>query len=179
MDSSPTPPDPTLLSRSTRLAHWTAVAATAIGAIVLIGWIAHIPVLKHIVPVFVTMKFNTAFCIALSGSALLIRQRSNGRLGKIAVIMIAFVIVITAGTLAEYQAHRNIGIDELFVRDDPGPGTAPPGRPAPNTAAALLSIGLAIALDHRRTRGLAIALATVTAIIACVGFVGYFYGVRS
>jgi len=169
-----------LISRSTRLAHWTAVAATAIGTIVLIGWIAHIPVLKHVIPTFVTMKFNTAFCIALSGSALLIRRRSNGRFAKAAnIVMTGLVIVITAGTLAEYAAHRNIGIDELFMRDDPGPGTAPPGRPAPNTATGLLTVGLAIALDHRRTRGLAIALATVAAIISGVGFVGYLYAVQS
>jgi hypothetical protein len=64
MNSPPSPPDPILITLSTRLAHWTAVAATGIGAIVLIGWIANIPVLKHIVPIFVTMKFNTALCIA-------------------------------------------------------------------------------------------------------------------
>lgn len=48
----------------------------------------------------------------MSGSALLIRRRSKGRLTKAAnIIIIELVIVIAAGTLAEYAAHRDLGIE--------------------------------------------------------------------
>src|SRR5207248_3259421 len=68
-----------------------------------------------------------------------------------------------------------LGIDRLLFRDSGAIHTSSPGRMSPNTAAAYLVIGAALALLDRRPARLtaARALALVAAGIGLVGIVGY------
>lgn len=48
------------------------LAAVIVGSMVLVGWAFDIVVLKSILPGWVSMKANTAFCFILTGVALLL-----------------------------------------------------------------------------------------------------------
>ena len=49
-----------------------AVIVTLVGIMVMFGWTLDIQSLKSILPIWVTMKFSTALCFALSGVVLFV-----------------------------------------------------------------------------------------------------------
>jgi len=157
------------------------VVSIGLGCIVLYGWAFHVDGLMSILPGLVTMKANTALGIVLSGVSLwlLIPGESRTRRGQVARLLALLVVVIGAVTLAEYAFHLNLGIDELLFADPKGSvGTSSPGRLAPTTATAFITIGLALMLldwKTRRGRRPAQVLSLWAALIAIMAINGYIY----
>jgi PAS domain S-box-containing protein len=172
---------------SPRFASFSArmsVVVFGIGVVVLIGWLLNIPVLKSFHPRLLSMKANTAACMALSGMALWLlqtkraEQRINRRLaqgGALAVMTVGLL------TLLEYVFHANFGIDQLLVRETAGAAiTGYPGRMYPITALIFLLIGPAFPLlDVETRRGIRPAqfLILLGGALALLGFFGCIYEV--
>ena len=170
---------------SARLDLWRrviAVAAMGVGALVLIGgWWLDIALLRSLHHDFANMKANTAVALCAAGLALWLLAEGAAaprrRLGQVAAL---FAGLIGALTLLQYLFGWNLGIDEWLVADSVSHHGAP-GRLAPNTALALVLLGLSLLfLDYPTRRGGRPAewLALGTAIIALLGITGYAYGAQ-
>jgi two-component system, sporulation sensor kinase E len=150
------------------------------GAIVIIGWVFNMHGLQSIYPQYVSMRFNTALCFILLGTALLITQAENK---NNLFFLIISVLITLFGTLSLSQDifHFNAGIDQLFITDklaiaDKYPF---PGRMAANVSACFALFGLAFIGFTTKSRVIHIlsqyALHLVTAISA-VALLGYLFG---
>jgi PAS domain S-box-containing protein len=120
----------------------------------MIGWLTHRNFLRSVVPGTVTMKFNAALAFVISSSALLLRYfpGKNKIRYKLSVLLCALVFLIGLITFAEYFFGFNIGIDELFVKDNlPTINTYYPGRMSPLSAMNFLLIGIGLLLLNRET----------------------------
>lgn len=159
-----------LARRLRDLSQMLSVVVGLIGAVVLVGWAADLPLLKSLSPNWVSMKANTALCFLLLGTGLFARREAwIGRLAarRVAVAAGCVVALIALATLVEYSFSVNLGLDQLLFREPLGTvGTLSPGRMAPTTAFcfAVVSVPLAL-LDQRRPNQNA-ALAQYAAVVA-------------
>jgi signal transduction histidine kinase/CheY-like chemotaxis protein len=155
-----------------------------LGVLVMIGWLFGIEPLKSIVPGLSTMKFNTALCFVLVGSGLARAPQPQRFVRRSAAARGAVLIAIGALTLAEYVSGRNIGIDELVVRDTGTlVGSGYPGRMSPLTATAWVALGIGVMLlALSRRRGSIIAAHLIVSYAAFVAFLaaaGYAFGAEA
>ena len=126
-----------------------ASVAMLIGLAVIIGWLTHNDFLKFIItaPGAVKMKFNVALGFIFS-SFVLLRYHWSGKEKVnhwITIGLCVIIFLIGFLTMVEYTFGVNIGIDELFVRDEmPTTATYYAGRMSPISAInfILISIGL-------------------------------------
>lgn len=163
-----------------------AAFAVLVGGVVVVGgWGLDVAALRSVLPGLATMKVNTAMGLAGAGAALwlLASQSAPGagvRVGRVCALLALGVGLLT---LMEYLFGWNFAIDQLLFSDPESTAAgAPPGRPAPNTALALLLLGIALLLiDHTTSRGRRPAewLALAAGLISYVGLLGYSYGVSS
>jgi two-component system cell cycle sensor histidine kinase/response regulator CckA len=133
----------------------SALAVAGVGCLVLCGWAFHIGFLTSVLPGLVTMKANTALGLMLAAASLwlLLPGQSHARRNHAAHFFALLVVLIGAATLCEYIFVVDLRIDQLLFRDPMGSkGTFGPGRPAPMTATALVTIGLALMLLDWRSR---------------------------
>lgn len=159
------------------------------GALVLVGWIFDIPLLKSVHPSLVAMKVNTAFNFLFIGISLFLLQTNQtlepptGLRCRIAQLCACIIGLIGFFTLIQYVFSVNLGIDQLLFKESVGAvGTSHPGRMAPNTAVNFILIGLSmLLLDVETQRGLRPSqlLILIEGIISLFAFVGYLYGVKS
>ncbi|MBA3672884.1 MAG: hypothetical protein H0W68_12805, partial [Gemmatimonadaceae bacterium] len=188
------PPAPLANARSVehrlqRFAIWVSIAVAALGAIVLVGWYAGIPLFTQIAPSFVAMQFNTAATFVLAAVALSALVTSRMRIALLAGVA---VLLVGGVTIAENLTGWSAGIDELLWRagaDRDAMGElsrarlSAPGRMAPNTALGFVLVGLATLLLVQPGRGRFVQLASsaVVAILAtslgAVALSGYLIGV--
>ncbi len=160
-----------------------ALFAVAIGAAVLAGWLFDVPLLKSLLPGFVTMKANTALAFVLAGGSLLLLSPSTvsparARAGQALALV---VTLIGALTLGEYVFGWQLGIDELLFKEhDTAPvWTSAPGRMAASTAAAFFLLGLALlAIEWEPRRGLRPAelLALLVIALSSIAAIEYAFG---
>ncbi|MEA3208740.1 MAG: two-component system, sensor histidine kinase and response regulator [Chthoniobacter sp.] len=183
------PVDPATIGRCLGIARAASLLVIAVGVLVLIGWWREIPALTNVIPGFVTMKPNTAWCFVLSGLSLFLshpavaQRRINIFKAQTAAQVGGACVAILGGlTLAEYWFGLNLGIDELLFREAlSATQTSHPGRMAPGATAAFFVAGLAlISLDWEwRGRRPAHWLALLTLLIGVAGLLGYLYGANS
>lgn len=126
----------------------------------------------------VSMMPNTAICLALISIALLVLSQSSATLKNRRIVygLVATVLLIAVATLLEYGFGLNLGLDRAIFSDPAGGAT--PGRMGPNSAVALLLLALGVAfVAHGNHRKVSIGhiLATLSAIIALIGILGYIY----
>ncbi|RUR18724.1 EAL domain-containing protein [Legionella sp. km535] len=123
-----------------------SVGVIFLGGIGACGWIFDIEAFKTIFPGMTIMKFNTAICIILMGIALyLVVSRSFGRLNRFITSSITtLVLIISLLTLYEYLFAADLGIDELFYRDNPTNPLYFPGRMAFSTSLNFVFAGIAV-----------------------------------
>ena len=157
------------------LARVGAVTAFAIACTSLAGWLLGVEWLKTLSPGVATMKANTA--IAACALALAVWLVTSGRLPRLAAGLGIAVAALSGATLLQYAVGLDLRIDEALVSDD-GPlvGSVAAGRMASNTAAALLLLGVAIALrttTARRAGQVGDALAVAAGLLSAVALVGY------
>ncbi|MFF8474244.1 SpoIIE family protein phosphatase [Streptomyces sp. NPDC015414] len=128
------------------VAQGLALVAAALGVVGLIGWIVDSDLLRTVLPdAGASMMPNTALALPLLGFALVVAVRGPAaRWPAPAARAAAGLVVLIGGlTLVEYVAGVSLGIDQVLFESTAGGATAAPGRMAPNTAAALLLLGLA------------------------------------
>ena len=122
-----------------------------VGCIVLIGWIFDIPVFKSLSPKWFAMKVNAAIGFLLSGIILL----GFHKWPKTSKALSLLVALIGLCTLLEYIFSIDLGIDQLFFREETNAiGTISPGRMAIIAAVDCFLVGLSffIALSQKETR---------------------------
>jgi PAS domain S-box-containing protein len=160
------------------MAGWVVAFGGALG---LLGWVAGIEALKSLLPGLVTMKFNTALCFVLLGTALGLWSTRDDKSWRQPVALGCAGLAGAIGllSLAEYGFGWNAGIDELLWKDDPSPvATVHPGRMAVNTALCFTLAALGILLRGNMRRGLGRSvivggLGFVVAAFAGSAFLGY------
>ena len=159
---------------TSKFAPLVAALSVLTGSIVLVGWAFDITVLKSLLPIWVSMKPNTAVTFVLIGLALILvslpsatltHQRAN-QLSLLARLCGLLAGLIGLFTLGEYLFSLNFGIDQWLFHEPAGTvGTSNPGRMAPETALCfvLLAVALGINNDFRKTR-----LTVFMSIIICM-----------
>ena len=163
----------------------SAIAVAGISCLVLLGWAFHIPALLSVLPGLVTMKVNTAMGLAFAAISLWLQVPYDSRSHKrdLARLLAGLVVIIGAATLCEYTFGIDLRIDQLLFLDPDGShGTSSPGRLAPTTATAFMTIGLAlILLDLKTKRGQRPAqiLSLWTGLIAVMAISGYFFHAKA
>lgn len=152
-----------------------------IGCIVILGWLFNISILKSILPVWVTMKANTAIGFILSGSALQQLSKSTRRSTCYAQVLAVIVLGIGLLTLMQYGFGTNLGLDQLLFQESAtAVATSAPGRMSVNTALNFLLLGSALLLLSKpRSFQPGIQAFTVVAFfIALLGLLGYIYDIQ-
>jgi signal transduction histidine kinase/ActR/RegA family two-component response regulator len=169
-----------------------AVVVTAMGVLVLTGWIFMIETLKRLNPSFVAMNPTTAIAFVVVGAALLLlrsEQAPDSSRRRIGRFMAAAVVLVGTLKLFALFLGWDIGIDHWFFSNELfSPGTSVPNRMAPNTALNLLLGGAALLSLDVETRGrhrpaeLLSVISGATGLLAVIGYIyqaPMFYGVGS
>lgn len=165
-----------------------SVCSALVGAMVLVGWYARVPILTRVGPSFVAMQYNTAVAFLLAAGALTALRRGHAR---IAVACASGVLVLGGLTLLEHLTGASFGIDQLLWRLGVSRGAmgelanvrqSAPGRMAPNTTLSFTLLGGAmLALASGSTRHwrviVSAALALCASALGIVAFSGYLIGI--
>jgi signal transduction histidine kinase/ActR/RegA family two-component response regulator len=160
-----------------------ALVAMTIGSAALLGWILDVAFLKRIHPSLVNMKANTAVCLILISSALLLLRDRNApvrqrRVGKVFAALVAAIGLLTFG---EHLVGWNLGIDQLLFHESQlEAGLSFPGRMGVAGSLDFFFLGLAMLfLDARSLRWFRLSNVSVLMIVAItvLVFLYYFYGI--
>ncbi len=159
-----------------------AVASIVAGALVLLGWLLDVELLKRGIPGFVAMNPVTAVTFILAGSALW-KCREPDYAAPSHLVKVLAVIVLLVGAIKSVGLisgwHPNV--DELlFAAKLNPPGSAGPNRMAPNTALAFMFLGVSLfAVDLKAVRSsVCQVFALAVGVCALFSLTGYIYGVR-
>lgn len=153
------------------------------GFVVMTGWELKISLLRHIVPGFVDMVFNTGLCFVLYGGALLATQYPSLKYKRQAFFTLsALGALIGVITLLQFLFHFNTGLDELFVTDPQIVSSDHlfPGRMAFNAAINVSLLGLGLLMLGGRGRLpklLAQYFFHLVTALSAIALIGYLYGV--
>ena len=158
--------------------HLIGVLLLLLGATVITGWAIRSQALVQILPGVVAMVFNTAFCFAVAGLALLLERPTAGRWSIVQQGFGAVVLGVAALAGLQNLLGVSLGIDELVFKvwlDDPNPH---PGRMAPMTSLAFMLAGLSLLLQHClrstvRSRMLMQVFALAIITLGIIGITGY------
>lgn len=159
-----------------------SIIAIFIGLFVILGWTFNIGSFKSIFPNIVAMKANTAICFILIGISLFFLNEKLITKPQLRITQISAIIVTIIGflTIIEYLFNFNIGIDQLFFKEQVGAVlTTNPGRMALTTAINFLLIGMSlliIDLKNRYGNSTYQAFILVAGSISLFSFAGYIYG---
>ena len=144
-----------------------AILAILLGAIVLLGWAIHSPLLIQIAPDLAPMQRNTAVSFVLIGLALLGIVWSKRTL---TLVTSAITATFAIATLFEYLLRANFGIDELLGAAYITTQTSNPGRMSPTTALCFIVLAAGFVLAQTRLRTHRSSMLGVTGLlVAAVG----------
>src|SRR5262245_35736009 len=152
----------------------TGLAAVALGACVLGGWLFGLHRPAGLLAGQAAMKANTAAALAAAGVALLLLHSGRRWAGMIAA---GVPVLIGLLTLVEHAVGISLGIDTLLAADaSPVPD---PGRSAPLTATLLFHMGAALVVTAAGGRLVWVTqvLAVIVAQAAIIVLIGYAYRV--
>jgi len=159
-----------------------SVLAIFTGACVIVGWAFNLPGLETIFPQYDSMRFNTAICFTLLGSALLITQlKTKSYHQSLFILLSVLAALLGALSLSQDIFHYNAGIDQLVITDYKAITEKYPfpGRMATNVSACFLLFGLAFigfTVKSRYVHTLSQYFLHVVSGIAAVAIMGYLYG---
>ena len=122
-------------------------AAAVIGAAGCAAWVLGIDQLKNYLPGTVSLKFNAALLLALTGTGIALEARGPLPLRRRLVPAIGlFCALFAAATAAAYPLRlRHFFLDQLFYAEPAGaPFTSSPGRMALETAIGFLTAAAAL-----------------------------------
>lgn len=166
-----------ICGRSSRVTVAAAVFPIIAGGLVIVGWATGIESFKRIHPALVAMNPVTACCLIAAGSAMLLHHRNRQELGRDLGILI---VIAALAKLVDF-AIGGVPVDRLLFDSllTGMPGTQP-NRMAPNTAAALLLVGLALVLLAGRPRAAQLgaqSLGIAVMLISMFALVDYAFGI--
>jgi PAS domain S-box-containing protein len=173
-----TPPD----ARWPRLIVGVAsAAACAGGGLALLGYGLNRPVLVRLAGGALMSPDAAVAFIAAGASLWLVAPAAATGRRRVGQALGLLVALFGAAVLAEYAAHRSLGLDLLLFpgRLQAWTATGVPGRPSVYGAIALLVTGLTLALldvDAGHRYRPARALMPATALVACRALIGYVFG---
>ena len=158
-------------------ARSSAMLTVLAGSAVLLGWTLDIAALRSILPIWVSMKANTAFCFVLLGIAVWLAGSSTVDIdAKVAHLPVGIARscqslagLVGLATFCEYIFGIDLGIDEWLFRDSTANvGTSMPGRMAPETALCFVLLATALWLRSAaaESRWAAIASSSIGMIVA-------------
>src|SRR5512140_2031378 len=127
----------------------------------------------------ITVKFNMALALVLSGVTLLLVSRSAREQGRApGTVLASIVLMIGALTLSEHFFRIDLGIDQLFATEPPGAtATVSPNRMGPMGAMDLVLLGAGLlSLYWWNRRPVAQYLGLALCVITLVPAVGFLYG---
>lgn len=145
-DGDGTDVDGTVVRHCAGVVAVVAVLLVCLGAGVLAGWAWQLESLTNVRPGAVSMRPNTAVCVAALGVSLWCgRPGTPPRWRRAGAGTATLVVLVTAITLVEYTTGAEFGVDRLLFGSDPALAVHPyPGRMAPHTAVGLLLVGAAL-----------------------------------
>ena len=152
-----------------------AVAAFALGVVVLLGWATGIQRLTTILPDAVPMKANAAFLLVLSGAALAVP--ASGHRPRLVGAVAIVVLVVASATALEYATGIDLGVDRLLASDVARPGAPYAGRMAVSAVIGFAACALGVlSLGHTwRDWHPSAFLALIVAVVGGMGVLGYAY----
>jgi PAS domain S-box-containing protein len=118
---------------------WSAVGIATIAVIVIVGWIARIPILVTFLPGGAPMGMAAALSLILCGAGLFFAGKARYKITRACA---AAVLLVSGLTLLEYALGRSLGLDKLFWKQTLDPAAAHPGRMAITAAVALFLAGI-------------------------------------
>ncbi len=144
----------------------------AMGAAMMVLWLAEPAGLAVRHPGLFGMKFNAALAFVVLGAALLFAARGRTRLPA---LMMVPVFVYGALALFQHLFGLDFGIDTLLNIPFVDIGTSQPGRIAPNTALCFMLTSIAIARRALRRRNdiLQVAFGFTVFIVSAAALMGY------
>jgi PAS domain S-box-containing protein len=164
-------------------ARAAAAAVILIGGLVLAGWAFDVGILKSIIPGMIAMNpGGTALAFLLAGASLWIQSSPyRYRLRVLGMACAVAVVLLALFRFGGYLREWDVGPDRILFRDKldrEALSTGHPNRMAPNTAAAMLLLGLSLVFLAAKSRLAVLAaqsLALMTALIALLAVIGYAY----
>ncbi|MEO7991207.1 MAG: PAS domain S-box protein [Chryseolinea sp.] len=155
-----------------------AFVTLLIGASVIVGWLIHNDFLRYliIIPGAVKMKFNVALGFIFSSVVLLLSYLpvKTKASHQISICLCITIFLIGLLTIGEYIFGINIGIDELFAKDElPTTASYYAGRMSPISAInfILISFGL-LSLDKEKAAIYQFVYLSFIAFISIVALIG-------
>jgi signal transduction histidine kinase/CheY-like chemotaxis protein len=175
---------PQQLARYRTIALVCALLTLSIGAAALLGWIFDVAYLKRVHPALVTMKPNTAVCLILISTSLLLLRDPvtptwKRRLAQCLAVLVGLVGLLT---LIEHITGWNLRLDQLlFTETVEEAGQSFPGRMGVASSIIFPSFGAALlfvdAHSRRWFRVSTIAVLVIVLVTVLV-FLYYFYGIE-
>lgn len=158
-----------------------SIALTALPTVVLVGWKYDVAALKSVYPDRVGMGPTAALTFLMCAAVLWLRSSFFPAPWKRHAATLLSLLVAAVGGLktAEYLLRADFGITQLWVRLHLVAG-AVPTHMALNSAVSFLLLGTALALastSSRPLRRVSDLCASLAALIAVVGLVGYLFDV--
>ena len=144
----------------------SALLTALLGILVLIGWYTGDTTFIQIIPVFVPMPYNTALGFFVAGANIFYIYNEKIFVAKITAVIIGLIGLVT---LIEYVFGFNLGLYEMFIKDDVVQ-TSNPVRMAPNTALCFLLYSISSILIIRKIRQVQIA-GVLGSMVFGLGFV--------
>jgi len=160
-----------------RFVIYTSSIATFIGLMSICGWLINFNILKHTISGHIEMKFNTAVCIVLLGTALLLRPKNN-QSGRHVIKALALLVVGFSALTLFQDIFINFSVDDLFIPEDPVKNVS--GRINPLTALFLIITGLAIffnCTDSKRCKHVMQYQLHLVTIVCGVILIGHLFDV--
>lgn len=153
-----------------------AVLGLILSTIVALGWLLRVPALTSLLPGQQEMKFNAALLFLFTNITLI--AIANEKWHRLKLVLSLALIFTGFTTLLQVFISTNLGIDELFVKDDFIIRTTnyPPGRMAHGASFAFILFGLGFLLmgsKQERLRKLAqycFHIITLISFLVIIGF---------
>ena len=160
--------------KNTSIAKILSFIVIGVGCMVSMGWFLDIPLLKSILPHWVTMKFSTAAAFIASGAVLYYvveSQRGKKAVAQMVLPVAALLILLLMATLLmSVLLGIRTGIEDLFVKEEAGAvKTTTPGRPSVGTMVDFILIGVTGLLAVFNPEGMKKALRWIGLVVAIVG----------
>ncbi|MEN6333331.1 MAG: PAS domain-containing protein, partial [Phycisphaerales bacterium] len=165
-----------------RVAMGTGLIAVFVGIGHLAAWLAGD--LSRSGLTAITMKTNTALCLTLVGTALLLLAPAQAAPARRWSARVLAVVALAVGllTFVENLAGWNLGIDELLAVEAPGAmAVASPNRMGMPASLGFTLASLALLIFSRRGRGgakVGQGLALAICLISLLAIIGFLYGAQ-
>lgn len=156
-----------------------------VGAMVVVGWIFDIGVLKSVLPNVETMKFTVALSFIASGMILysIAKEREGDSfiLQTITPALVLLILLFMTTSLISLIFKINIGIDNIFIVEKAGAiNTVIPGRPSVAAMINLILISVCsmlVFVNSSKQKIFLMIVGSINIITGGVAIIGYLIGV--